>query len=60
MMSNAKSASRASAASPDVGLLDLESAVGELFGDRLAERRLVLDEQQMFRERQPLSRAPRY
>ena len=31
------------------GLLDLIAVVGQLFGDRLAQRRLVFDQQQMFR-----------
>ena len=31
------------------GLLDRKPAVGELLGDRFAERRLVFDEEQMFR-----------
>ena len=49
MMSKAKSASRASGLFADSRLLDVEAAVGQLLGDRLAQRRLVLDEQQMFR-----------
>ena len=32
-----------------VGLLDHEAAIGQPLGDRLAQRRLVVDEEQMFR-----------
>ena len=48
-----------------VGLLDLVAAVAELLGDRLAQRRFVFDEQQMFQrirhlaERQILTHRPR-
>ena len=39
-----------------IGLLDVVPAVGQLFGDGLAERRLVFDEQQMFRRISHLAR----
>ena len=48
MMSKAKSASGSSARSPESACDDVEAAVRQLLGDSLAERRLVLDEQQMF------------
>ena len=35
------------------GLLDPESVLGEPFGNHLAERRFVVDEQQMVRRRRP-------
>ena len=41
-----------------VGLLDLVAAVAELLGDGLAERRFVLDEQQMFQRIRHLAAAP--
>ncbi len=47
-MSKAKAARRSSACSPLVGLLDDESLIREPLGDRLAERRLVVHDQQMF------------
>ena len=49
MTSKAKSARRASASSPELGLFDLIAAVGQLLGDGLPQRGLVFDEQQMFR-----------
>ena len=41
-----------------VGLLDLVAAVGQLLGDGLAQRRLVFDEEQMFRLYQSFTQAP--
>ena len=48
MMSKANSASCASAASPESACFDLIAAIAELLGDRLTQRPLVFDEQQMF------------
>ena len=47
--SKAKSASRRERLLAAVGLLDDEAVVGEPLGDRLAQRLLVVDDQQMFR-----------
>ena len=44
---------------PGFGLLDLIAAIGQLLGDRLAQRRFVFDEQQMFQSCQAFtSNAP--
>ena len=43
-----------------VGLFDLVAAVGQLLGDGLPQRRLVLDEQQMFQPCQSFSGAPTF
>ena len=56
MMSKANSASRASAASPDSACSTTIAAIGQLLGDRLAQRGLVFDEQQMFRRISHLAR----
>ena len=42
------------------GLLDLVAAVGELLGDRLPQRRLVFDQQQMFHRIRHLAVAPTF
>ena len=47
-MSKAKSASRWSACFAAGRLFDDEAVVGEALRDRLAERMLVVDDQQMF------------
>ena len=47
-MSKAKSASRCERFLAAAGLLDDEPVVRQPLGDRLAERRLVVDDQQMF------------
>ena len=47
-MSKAKSVRRCSASSPLSGLFDDEAVIGEALGDRLAQRGLVVDDQQMF------------
>ena len=47
-MSKANSASRCERLLAAVGLLDDEAVVGEPLGDGLAQRRLVVDDQQMF------------
>ena len=47
-MSKAKSARRWSACFSAVGLLDHEAVVGQALGDRLAQRLLVVYDQQMF------------
>ncbi len=60
MMSNAKSASFASAASPESALLHQIAAVAELLGDGLAQRRLVFNQQQMFLRIRHLARAPTF
>ncbi len=47
-MSNAKSASRCERLFAARRLLDDEAVIGEALGDRLAQRVLVVDDQQMF------------
>ena len=60
MMSKAKSASRGERRLARFGLLDVIAAVAELLGDGLPQRRLVFDEQQMFRASQAFSEAPTF
>jgi hypothetical protein len=60
MMSKAKSASRARAASPDSASLDLIAAVAELLRNGPAERCFVLDEQEMFQRVRHLATSPRF
>ena len=47
--SNAKSARSLDRALRRLGLDDVEPAIRQLLGDRLAQRRFVFDQQQMFR-----------
>ena len=49
MMSNAKSARRCERVLAAGGLLDDEAVIGQPLRDRFPQRRLVVDEKQMFR-----------